>query len=326
MATETTHSTSFQERQPSPSSARCQTSLPRSTQTGRKASQTHQQAATALGWLSVGLGMAELLAPRTIERWLGVRGHSATVQAFGVREIAAGVGLLSGRGTTGWLWGRVAGDALDLAALGTLHGETRRPENLAMATLAVAGVTAVDVWCAAAHQADGRRGQESSQIYVRKSLTVGSSPEQAYDFWRRFEDFPRFMKHLKSVHKLDGPRSHWVATGPAGTEVEWDAEIVSDEPGRLLAWKSLDGADVDHRGRVQFFPAPGNRGTVITVELQYDPPAGKLGQAIAWLFGESPEQQITEDLRRFKQLFETGEIPTVEGQPSGGMRGSLLGW
>lgn len=154
-------------------------------------------------------------------------------------------------------------------------------------------------------------------IKVEKSVTVNRSPEEVYRFWRDFQNLPRFMNHLESVSDLGSGRSHWVAKAPAGKTVEWDAEVYNEKENELIAWRSLEGADVDNAGSVRFEPAPEGRGTVVRVTLKYDPPAGKLGSLVAKLWGEEPSQQIDEDLRRFKQVMEAGEIPTTEGQPSG---------
>ncbi|HEX8143302.1 MAG TPA: SRPBCC family protein [Pyrinomonadaceae bacterium] len=154
-------------------------------------------------------------------------------------------------------------------------------------------------------------------IKVDKSITINKSPEELYRFWRRFENLPRFMNHLESVTTTGEGRSHWVAKAPAGSTVQWDAEIYNEKENELIAWRSLDGADVDNAGSVRFEPSAGGRGTTVRVTLRYDPPGGALGAAVAKLFGENPEQQIDEDLRRFKQVMETGEIATTEGQTSG---------
>jgi uncharacterized membrane protein len=154
-------------------------------------------------------------------------------------------------------------------------------------------------------------------IKVEKSITINKSPEELYRFWRNFENLPRFMDHLESVQVTGGNRSHWVAKAPAGKTVEWDAEIYNEKENELIAWRSLEGADVDNAGSVRFQPAPGGRGTEVKVVLKYDPPGGVIGATIAKLFGEEPSQQIEEDLRRFKQVMETGEITTTTGQPSG---------
>lgn len=154
-------------------------------------------------------------------------------------------------------------------------------------------------------------------IKVEKSVTIDRSPEELYTFWRNFENLPRFMDHLESVRIMDEKRSHWVAKAPAGTTVEWDAEIYNEKPNEMIAWRSLEGADVDNAGSVHFERAAGERGTVVKVSLKYDPPGGIIGATVAKLFGEAPEQQIQEDLRRLKQVMEAGEIPTTEGQSSG---------
>jgi uncharacterized membrane protein len=154
-------------------------------------------------------------------------------------------------------------------------------------------------------------------IKVEKSVTISRSPEELFKFWRNFENLPRFMNHLESVHVTGEGRSHWVAKAPAGSSVEWDAEIYNEKENELIAWRTLDNPDVASAGSVRFEPAAGGRGTIVRVVLKYDPPGGKLGAFVARLFGENPEQQIDEDLGRFKQLMETGEVATTEGQPSG---------
>ena len=125
------------------------------------------------------------------------------------------------------------------------------------------------------------------------------------------------MEHLKSVQTIGPNRWHWIAKGPKDIDIEWDAEVIVDRPNELIAWRSLEGADVDNAGSVRFERAPGGRGTIVRVKIEYRPPGGALGTAVAMLFGETPEKQVPMDLRRFKQLMETGEIPTTEGQPAG---------
>jgi uncharacterized membrane protein len=160
------------------------------------------------------------------------------------------------------------------------------------------------------------QGQGGAQ-HIQKSVTINRPREELYQFWRDFENLPRFMKHLKSVTVNQEWHSHWIVNGPAGSTVEWDAEITEDRPNQLIAWRSLEGAQVDNAGTVRFEPAPGDRGTVVRVSFDYNPPAGVLGAAVAKLFGEEPNQQVEGDLRRFKNLMEAGELPTTEGQPAG---------
>jgi uncharacterized membrane protein len=154
-------------------------------------------------------------------------------------------------------------------------------------------------------------------IRIRKSMTILSDPNTLYGFWRVLENLPRFMKNVESVREEEGGRSHWVVRAPAGRTVAWDAVIIEERPAELLSWRSEAGADIENAGSVRFRPAPEGRGTEVTVRLSYNPPAGKAGAAIAKIFGKEPEQQVREDLRRFKELIETGEIPTNEMRPTG---------
>lgn len=160
------------------------------------------------------------------------------------------------------------------------------------------------------------KGLLGGRIHVKKSLTINKSPAELYQFWRNFENLPKFMTHLESVKNIEGNRSHWVAKAPLGTSVEWDAELTSDRENERIGWKSLEGSDVPNSGVVEFRPTS-TRGTEVIVTLTYEPPAGKIGALVAKLFGEEPSQQVYGDLYRFKSLMETGEIITVEGQTSG---------
>jgi uncharacterized membrane protein len=317
-----------------------------------------KQLAQGLGWFSIGLGVAEVVAPRRLSRLIGVRKtHNGLIRMLGLREIASGIGILSRQRPAGFLWSRVGGDAMDLALLGTAFASPKANRGrLTAATVAVAGVAALDVISA---QQTGRSSGATSQggtLQVKQAIAINRAPEELYRFWRDFQNLPRFMKHLESVQKseqtteqamiqtagqtsgeetkqaankkagqrIGNTRSHWVAKAPAGTTVEWDAEITEDRPNEVIAWRSLEGADVDNAGRVSFERLPGKRGTLVTVEMRYDPPAGVLGAAVAKLFGEDPQWQVKDDLRRFKQVMETGEVITTEGQPAG--RDSSTSW
>ncbi len=276
--------------------------------------------ARALGWFSVALGVAELAAPRHLSRMIGVGGRPMLVRALGVRELASGVAILAQRRPTGGLWSRVGGDLMDLALLGTaFKSKGANARRAAAATAAVAGVTVMDVLCSQRVT----REALAEPLHIKKTITVNRSREELYRRWHDFERLPEFMSHLEAV-QLTGPnRSRWTAKAPAGTSIEWDAEIIEDRPNERIAWRSLGGA-VHHAGSVDFRPAPGGRGTEVSVELEYRTPAETLGAAFAKLFGEEPGQQIQDDLRRFKWLMETGEIPTTENQPSGPAPSRLL--
>jgi uncharacterized membrane protein len=153
---------------------------------------------------------------------------------------------------------------------------------------------------------------------VIKTMTINRPVGELFAVWRDFRNLPAIMSHLESVTLLSEKRSRWKAKAPAGLSVEWDAEIVNEKPDALIAWQSCDGASVANWGVVRFTPAPGDRGTEVTVELEYEPIGGATGVAVAKLFGKEPAQQIEEDLRRFKQVMEAGEVPTTRGQPRGG--------
>lgn len=156
-------------------------------------------------------------------------------------------------------------------------------------------------------------------IHISESFLINQPAEKLYAYWRRLENLPQMLTHLKSVQVIDERRSHWVAEAPgiAGGEVEWDAEIIADEPHSRIAWQSLPGSSVASHGSVTFTKAPADRGTAVHIEMRYTPPGGQLGHWISKLFGEAADQQIREDLRNFKRLMETGEVLTIAGQSRG---------
>jgi uncharacterized membrane protein len=153
-------------------------------------------------------------------------------------------------------------------------------------------------------------------VQIEDSVTINRPAAELFRFWRNFENLPRVMKHLESV-KAEGKRSHWVAKGPLGMRLEWDAEVITERPNELIGWRSLDGSTVATAGSVHFRELPGGHGTEIHVVLKYEPPAGKLGAMLARAFGSAPEQEIAQDLRTFKTQMEAGELPSTEGQPRG---------
>jgi uncharacterized membrane protein len=277
-----------------------------------------QQLARALGWFSIGLGITEVAVPGTVARIAGINGNRGLVRALGVREIAHGVGILSRRKPIGWLWSRVFGDVIDLAVLGKAAASPlANKRRVAAAAAAVTGMTVLDF--KASQQLTGVADAiaDDDSIEVTKAMLINRPAEEIYRFWRDFKNLPRVMQHLESVEIIDNKRSRWIAKGPAGKRIEWEAETTEDQPNESIAWRSTEGATVENSGSVWFEPASGGRGTLVRVELNYRPPAGRLGATIAKLFGEEPELQLDDDLRRLKQLLETGEIITTEGQPAG---------
>jgi len=285
-----------------------------STSNGNGQQRAPSRMAKGLGWFSIGLGLAELLAPRSVAKISGLPGkHTSVIRLFGLREIAAGVSIFMQPQSSAPVWSRVAGDGLDIACLaGAFAVPEAKKGRLAFATASVVGVTALDILTAQQLSTNGHHA-----IHVDRTLVINRSREDLYDFWRDFQNLSKFMKHVKSVEVLDARRSHWVVTAPAGSTVEWDAEITDDQPNSRIAWRSLENADVDNNGFIEFQRAPGDRGTLVRVHIEYQPTGGKLGALFAKLFGEEPGQQINADLRRFKQLMETGEITVSDATVKG---------
>jgi uncharacterized membrane protein len=278
-----------------------------------------EKLASGLGWLSVGLGLAQVFAPAGVARLIGLRPSRRTqsaLLAIGLRELASGVGILTSGGRAPWLWLRVGGDVMDLALLRSVPSPRRaQSRGLAAAVGFVGGALLLD---ALAAQQQTRRAKAvkvqagdapaSGLQEVTEVITINRPPEEVYRFWRSFENLPRFMAHLEAVEVHDQLRSHWKVKGPAGARIEWDAEILEDRPNQLIIWRSLGNADVKNFGAVHFAPAPGGRGTELRVNIQYDAPGGRLGASLAKLFGKEPGQQTKSDLRRLKQVLEVGEV------------------
>jgi uncharacterized membrane protein len=164
-------------------------------------------------------------------------------------------------------------------------------------------------------QAAGLDVDQDVDELVGRTVTINRPRQELYDFWRDFRNLPLFMENIESVAVTDGNRSHWVVRGPAKTDLEWNSEIVEDVPGEVIAWRSVEGAMVENSGRVEFKDSPNDRGTLVSVTIAYDPPAGKLGKAFARIFRREPRIQARQELRRFKQLMETGELPTAAISP-----------
>jgi uncharacterized membrane protein len=274
----------------------------------------------ALGWFSLGLGAAQLIAPGSVNRLIGIEDtprNRNLMQAIGVRELAAATGILSSSRPTGWVWARVAGDAMDLALLGAAGDGRNDQRRVAAAAAAIAGITALDLYTSVRLSRDTQDGAREEAMQAKTAVTIRHPVEVVYGYWRDFSNLPSFMNHLASVETTGNGRSHWTANAPAGRTVEWDAEIVVDKRNERIAWRSLEGSQVSNSGAVWFTPAPGDRGTEVRVEFTYDPPGGALGKVVAKLFGEEPQQQVSDDLRRLKQVLETGQVVVSEGSPEG---------
>ena len=219
-------------------------------------------------------------------------------------SVVAGAGLatygLSRRRGSGWV---LAGLGAWLVQRG-MSGHCHTYEMLGMNTAGTGEDT---------RRALGGRGG----VIVEESVTINQPIEILDRFWRNLENLPRFMRHLESVERITDTLSRWRARGPGGTTVEWNAEIINEVPNQVIGWRSIEGSDVVSAGSVNFDRAGGGRGTRVRVRLQYSPPGGKLGAAVAKLLGRDPGSEIREDLRQFKQIVEGGEVPTTHGQPRG---------
>jgi len=185
----------------------------------------------------------------------------------------------------------------------------------------VAGIAAFDLYGALrASGAIGKpaeRATEEEAMHVKAAITVRKPRQEVYRFWRELENLPSFMDHVESIEGNGNGRSHWKVKAPAGTKVEWDAEVVEDRPGESLVWRSVEGSGIRNSGAVRFVDAPRNQGTEVHVEFEYAAPGGKIGEAVAKAFGEEPTQQAKDDLRRFKQVMETGSVVRSDGSPEG---------
>jgi uncharacterized membrane protein len=213
------------------------------------------------------------------ERWISAVA-AAAVAAYGLRRRRGRQILLP-----------IAGALIGRAVSGRCAVNQMLGRNTALDDMPSSPVTSV------------RRGDG---VRVEESVVLNRPRGEVYRFWRNLENLPRFMDHLEAVTVLDERRSHWTAKGPAGSRVEWDAEIHNEIPNELIAWRSLEGSEVDNAGSVHFVPTE-NGDTEVRVVLRYDPPAGKLGATVARLFGEDPSRQVADDLRRLKQVVEAGE-------------------
>jgi len=164
-----------------------------------------------------------------------------------------------------------------------------------------------------APRSTARRKADRMGETAARTVTINRPAQELYDFWRNFENLPQFMDNIRSVTTLDTLRSHWVIEAPAGTAIEFDSRITSEVPGQLIAWESEEGASVPNRGKVEFIEAAPGRGTMVRATISYDPPGGPLGKIVAKIFQREPNVQARRDLRRFKQLMETGEVTSSAG-------------
>ena len=259
-----------------------------------------------LGAFSIGLGLAELAAPRALARWIGIDDCGAPVpilRAFGAREALAGIGLLAKPQAAVGPWARVLGDAIDLAFLTwAFDQKSVRRRRTAFVIAAVVGVAALDLFAAI------RRRRMWFGEPVRRTITIDRAPREAYSFWRDLERAPEYMQWVESVTDLGGGRSHWKVCTPAGVSLEYDAEIIEDIPGQRISWRTLPGSKIAQRGQVMFAPAIGGRGTDVFLDLQVNAPLAKTISS----------EMAKQDLANFKEVVEAqaDADASVAGMPA----------
>ena len=291
---------------------------------------TDRDRARALGWLSVGLGVAETAAPRALARAVGAPVRPALVRtAYGLRELVAGAGLLAASNVRPWVWARVAGDVVDLATLAAVAGgRNPRRGTAALALAAVAGVTALDVRTALALGRDGRDGEPKGAPpdaqEARQSVTVGRPRDEVYRAWRTPAVVAEMMAPFAEVEAESPDLAHIHVRTPVGKTLSWTWEVPDERPGELFRVQTREGADVPNEARVTFRDAPNGRGTELAVRFRYRPPGGAVGGAVLSAGGLVPEALLTKMLRRFKAVVEAGEAPTLEGNVSARGTGDAL--
>jgi uncharacterized membrane protein len=158
---------------------------------------------------------------------------------------------------------------------------------------------------------------------LRESIVINRPAQELFRFWRRLSNLPLFVRHLERVDEYDHGVSHWVMRGPAGKRIEWEAQLINEIEPDLLAWKSLPGADLVSAGSVRFQPLASG-GTELTVTMQYELPAGSVGDAVSWVTGYWPPSELRTDLARLKKMFERGEIPAEPNEPWAARRAELM--
>ena len=275
-----------------------------------------ERLARALGWFSLGLGLAQIASPSGMAQLIGIEDDDATItmmRVVGAREIASGIGILTQPKPTPWLWARLAGDAMDLALLRSAMASPRADQHrVATATAAVLGIAAVDALCSTRLTAEPdppyETANQSGAVHATSAVTVNAPIDTVYGYWEDFQSLPRFMGDFASVQVSGNRQSRWSLTAPAGITLEWDVEITETAHNEQIAWRASEGSHLNASGVVRFRTAPANRGTEVLFDAQFDPPGGELGKKIASFFADALGTKIGNDLRRFKQLVELGEI------------------
>ncbi len=274
------------------------------------------QMAKALGWFSLGLGLAQVAAPRQVAQLIGLPGDEEdqrVMRLVGAREIASGV-RHPGSGQTHALVvepSRRGCHGPGACSRSAMDSPRTDKDRVATATLAVLGITAADLLASTRMTAEPNAPYQAMQardVHATAAVTVQAPINEVFGYWDGFQSLPRFMSDAASVQITGDRQSHWRLSAPAGLSLEWDAQITDSRPNEEISWRTADGASVTAEGVVRFRTAPGNRGTQVIFDARFSPPGGELGKKIAQPLADALGTKIGNDLRRFKQLVELGEI------------------
>jgi hypothetical protein len=274
-------------------------SSPASSATNQGEDKLERRMATFLGWFSLGLGVPQLVTPGRVNRLIGVRDDSESrmwQRIVGVRELAAAAGILSQRRPTEFLWARVAGDVKDLALLANAF--RNKPDSrgrLTLAAASVVGVTVADTYTSMRFSNEPDLTREEREMQVKTATTILASREEVFQRWRYYDSF-----------------------------IAAEADVHDERPNDQLAWRSHTNPGVDISGVARFVDAPGDRGTEVHLDMTYSVPTGRVGMTLAKLLGDDAATKAKDDLRRFKQLVEVGEVVRSEGSPEGPSAKRLL--
>ena len=268
-----------------------------------------------LGWFSLGLGLAQLLAPRQVARLVGVDDDSETeavMRLVGLREIGSGVGLLMQAKPTPWLWARVGGDAMDLMLLSrALQSPESHRGRVLLATAAVLGIAAADTMTSmrmAGEPEEPYLARQQRPIRVTAAVTINAPVSEIYSWWEGFRQLPQFMQDAASIEMTDAGTTRWTFALPGGQNVAMDIELMESRPNEEISWRTGQGSPLSGSGQVRFRTAPVGRGTEVIFNAEFNPPGGELGKTVGGILTRTLGAKLSNDLRRLKQLIELGEI------------------
>lgn len=269
--------------------------------------------AQGIGWYSIALAVVELISPKTVNQTIGIKDdplHHNLVRVRGVRELISGIGIVASRKPAGYLWSRVAGDVIDFALVGqALTHRRNNKQKLLIATAAFSAVALLDVVAALSQT----HKKDTPNLRLKRSIKVNGTPDELYELWRQPETLPKIMKHFAEFTHIDAQRSHWKIPAAVGPALEWEAVIVEEREGKYLRWESLPGTTLPTRGWVNFRSLGKGDKTEVCLCLDFEPPAGALGEAALKLVQGIPNGLVQDMLNQFKTLSQTHKNISLTG-------------